>query len=97
MGSMTRWFRKLGLFSAAFALMALLFTSSVGCVVRTDSGRSSQGLKRGHNKPHPGKKKGHAKQKDNPGKKKGHSNATPASSGKSGNSAKKSGPSNKRK
>jgi hypothetical protein len=76
MGAMTRWFRKLGLVSAAFALMALLFTSSVGCVVRSDSGRSSQGVKRGHHKPHPGKKKGHA-------------TSQPASSGKKGSSGKR--------
>jgi hypothetical protein len=69
---MLRWFRKLGLLSSAFALVALLFTSNAGCVVRTHDGHHHRGVKRGHHKakkPHRGrgrgKKKGHKKGRGN--------------------------------
>jgi hypothetical protein len=72
---MLRWFRKLGLLSSAFALVALLFASNVGCASRTHHHHHHRGVKRGHhkaNKPRPnrGKKKGHARA---PGQKKGKS------------------------
>ncbi|MFW5877402.1 MAG: hypothetical protein ACOCXM_11750 [Myxococcota bacterium] len=63
------WFRRLGLLSAAFALVALLFTSNVGCVVRSGGPPHSRGVKRGHHKQHKAKK---ANKSRGRGKKKGH-------------------------
>lgn len=62
MAPMLGWYRRMGLLASTFALVALLFgTTASGCIVHDHGGRSSRGVKRGHSKRHPGKKKGHHK------------------------------------